>query len=60
MGFLKDIYFNIGGMIFKIDDEVFLVSGSLWNFIVNMLVNLVLKGIFNFVNIEKVLFIELE
>ncbi len=59
-GLLKDTYLNIGGMTFKIDNEVFSASGSLQNLTANMLVNLALKGTLNLANIEKVLPIELE
>lgn len=59
-GLLKDTYLNIGGMTFKIDNEMFSASGSLRNLTANMLVNLALKGTLNLANIEKVLPIELE
>ena len=59
-GLVKDTYVNIGGMTFKIDNEVFSASGNLRNLTANVLVNLALKGTLNLANIEKVLPIELE
>ena len=59
-GLVKNTYFNIGGMTFKIDDEQFSLSGSIKNFTENALVNLVVKGTLNLANIEKVLPVELE
>ncbi|MBW2939056.1 AsmA-like C-terminal region-containing protein [Aureisphaera sp. CAU 1614] len=59
-GLVKDTYLNIGGMTFKIDNEVFSASGNLQNLTANVLVNLALKGTLNLANIEKVLPIELE
>ena len=59
-GLVKDSYFNIGGMTFKIDDELFKLSGSVKNLTENALVNLVIKGTLNLANIEKVLPVELE
>lgn len=59
-GLLKDTYLNIDRMTFKIDDELFNVSGNIKNFTENMLVNLALKGTLNLANIEKVLPIELD
>ncbi len=59
-GLVKDTYLNIGGMTFKIDDELFSLSGSIKNFTENAFVNLVVKGTLNLANIEKVLPVELE
>ncbi|OAB81736.1 AsmA-like C-terminal region-containing protein [Cochleicola gelatinilyticus] len=59
-GLLKDTYLNIGGITFKIDDELFNANGSIRNLTENMLVNLALKGTLNLANIEKVFPIELD
>ncbi len=59
-GLMQDTYLNIGGLTFKIDNEIFNVSGSLKNFTENMLVNLALKGTLNLANIEKVLPVEMD
>ena len=59
-GFLKDTYLNIGGITFKIDEEIFTANGSIRNLTENALVNLALKGTLNLANIEKVLPISLE
>ena len=59
-GLLKDTYLNIAGMTFKIDEELFNLSGNIKDFTNNMLINLALKGTINLANIEKVLPIELD
>jgi hypothetical protein len=59
-GLVRDTYLNIGGMTFKIDDELFKLSGSIKNLTENALINLVVKGTLNLANIEKVLPVELE
>ncbi len=59
-GILEDTYLNIGGMTFKIDNQLFNVNGNIKNFTENMLVDLALKGTLNLANIEKVLPVELE
>jgi hypothetical protein len=59
-GLLKDTYLNIGRMTFKIDDELFNLSGSVKNFTENALINLAIKGTLNLANIEKVLPVELK
>ncbi|PVW17227.1 AsmA family protein [Marixanthomonas spongiae] len=59
-GLMKDTYLNIGGLTFKIDDDVFSANGSIKNLIENALVNLALKGTINLANIEKILPVELE
>ncbi|GHC64180.1 AsmA-like C-terminal region-containing protein [Ulvibacter litoralis] len=59
-GLLKDTYLTIGGLTFKIDDELFNLSGSVRNLTENALVNLALKGTINLANIGKVLPMELE
>ncbi|GEQ87368.1 hypothetical protein ULMS_28760 [Patiriisocius marinistellae] len=59
-GLLQDTYLNIGGLTFKIDDEIFNVNGSIKNFTDNMLVDLALKGTINLANIEKVFPVELD
>ena len=59
-GLLKDTYLNIGRMTFKIDDELFNLSGSIKNVTENALVNLAIKGTLNLANIEKVLPVELK
>lgn len=58
-GLLPDTYLNVGGMTFKIDDEIFNLSGSIKNLTENALINLALNGTLNLANIEKVLPIEL-
>jgi hypothetical protein len=59
-GFMKDTYLNIGGITFKIDNEIFNVSGNVKDFTENMLINLALQGTLNLANINKVLPIEME
>lgn len=59
-GLLKDTYLTIGGLTFKIDNELFSLNGSIYNLIENPLVNLALQGTLNLANIEKVLPMELE
>jgi hypothetical protein len=59
-GLATDTYLNIGGVTFKIDDEIFTASGNLKNFTQNMLVNLALNGTLDLANIEKVLPIDLD
>ncbi|GER60977.1 hypothetical protein ULMA_30850 [Patiriisocius marinus] len=59
-GLLKDTYLNIAGMTFKIDEELFNLSGNIKDFTNNMLINLALKGTINLANIEKVLPVELD
>jgi hypothetical protein len=59
-GLLPDTYLNIGGMTFKIDDEVFNLSGSIRNLTENAIVQLIIKGTLNLANIEKVLPLELD
>lgn len=58
-GLVPDTYLNVGGMTFKIDDEIFNLSGSIKNLTENALVNLALNGTLNLANIEQVLPIEL-
>lgn len=58
-GAAKDTYLDIGGVTFKIDDEIFTASGNLKNFTQNMLVNLALNGTLDLANIDKVLPIDL-
>ncbi len=59
-GLVPDTYLTIGGLTFKIDDEIFNASGSIRNLTQNALINLVLKGSLNLANIERVLPLELE
>lgn len=59
-GLEKDTYLNIGGLTFKIDDEIFSVKGSIRNLTENALVNLEIKGTLDLANVERVLPIELE
>ena len=59
-GLVKDTYLNIGGVTFKIDDELFNMTGSLQNLTENMLVDLALKGTLDLANIEQVFPLELE
>ena len=59
-GLVKDTYLNIGGLTFKIDNEVFSANGSIKNLTENALVNMALKGTINLANIEKIVPIEME
>ena len=59
-GLLKDTYLNIGGLTFKIDDQIFKTSGSIKNLTENALINLAIQGTLDLANIERVLPIELE
>jgi len=59
-GLAADTYLNIGGITFKIDDEMFTANGSIKNITQNAIVNMALKGTLNLANIEKVLPIELD
>ena len=59
-GLMKDTYITIGRMTFKIDDELFNLSGSLKNLTQNAFVSLIAKGTLNLANIEKVLPLELK
>ena len=59
-GLAKDTYLNIGGLTFKIDDEIFNVSGSIRNLTENALINMALKGTLDLANIEQVFPLELD
>jgi len=59
-GLAKDTYINIGGLTFKIDNEVFSAYGSLRNLTENILVNMAIKGSLNLAHIEQVLPVKLE
>ena len=59
-GITRDTYLTLGGITFKIDDEIFTASGTIRNLTENALINLALKGTLNLANIEKVLPIEME
>lgn len=59
-GLLKDTYLDIGGLTFKIDDQIFKTSGSIKNLTQNALINLAIQGTLDLANIERVLPIELE
>lgn len=59
-GITEDTYLTIGGVTFKVDDEIFTANGSIHNLTRNALVNLALKGTLNLANIEQVLPLELE
>lgn len=59
-GLMKDTYVNIGGLTFKIDNEVFSANGSIKNLTENALVNMAFKGTINLANIEKIAPIEME
>ncbi len=59
-GLIKDTYLNIGGLTFRIDDELFTANGNIRNITANALVDLAVKGTLNLANIEKVLPLELE
>jgi len=59
-GLAKDTYLNIGGLTFKIDDEIFSANGSIRNLTQNAIVNMALKGTLDLANIEQVMPLELE
>ncbi len=59
-GLIKDTYLNIGGLTFRIDDELFTANGNIRNITANVLVDMAVKGTLNLANIEKVLPLELE
>ena len=59
-GLMADTYLNIGGLTFKIDDEVFNASGSIKNLTKNAIINLALQGTLDLANIERVLPIDLD
>lgn len=59
-GYMKDTYLTIGGVTFKIDDQLFNASVSIKNFTENMLVNLALNGTLNLANITKVFPVEMD
>ncbi|MCH2491104.1 MAG: AsmA family protein [Flavobacteriales bacterium] len=59
-GLMKDTYLNIGGVSFRIDDQLFTANGSIRNLTENALVALGLEGTINLANIEQVLPIEME
>lgn len=59
-GLMKDTYLNIGGVSFRIDDQLFTANGSIRNLTENAVVALALEGTINLANIEQVLPIEME
>ena len=59
-GLAKDTYINIGGLTFKIDDEIFSANGSIRNLTQNAIVNMALKGTLDLAKIEQVMPLELE
>jgi hypothetical protein len=59
-GLVEDTYLNIGGLTFKIDNEIFSANGSIRNLTKNAIVNMALKGTLNLAKIEQVLPLELE
>ncbi len=59
-GLVKDTFLQIGGVTFKIDDELFNASGSIRNLTENALVNLALKGTLDLSKVDQVLPLELE
>ncbi len=59
-GLVKDTYLNIGGLSFRIDDELFTTNGSIRNLTENALVDLAIKGTLDLAKIEKVLPLEME
>ncbi len=59
-GRVEDTYINIGGLTFKIDNEIFTANGSIKNLTKNALVNMAFKGTLNLANIEQVLPVELD
>ncbi|MEL6810094.1 MAG: AsmA-like C-terminal region-containing protein [Bacteroidota bacterium] len=59
-GLVQDTYLYIGGLTFKIDDELFNASGSIRNLTQNALVNMALKGTLDLSKVEQVLPLELD
>ena len=59
-GLMADTYLNIGGLTFKIDDEVFNASGSIKNLTKNAIINLALQGTLDLANIGRVLPIDMD
>ncbi len=59
-GLVEDTYVNIGGLTFKIDDEIFSANGSIRNLTRNALVNMALKGTLDLAKIEQVMPLELD
>lgn len=59
-GLVEDTYLTIGGLTFKIDDEIFSANGSIHNLTKNAIVNMALKGTLDLANIQKVMPIELK
>lgn len=59
-GLVEDTYLNIGGLTFKIDDEVFSANGSIRNLTRNAIVNMAMKGTLDLAKIDQVMPIELE
>lgn len=59
-GLAEDTYLNIGGLTFKIDDEIFSANGSIRNLTKNALVNMAMKGTLDLSKIDQVLPVELD
>ena len=59
-GLVQDTYLSVGGLTFKIDDEIFTASGLIKNLSQNALVDLAIKGTLDLANIERVLPVELD
>jgi hypothetical protein len=59
-GLVADTYLTIGRMTFKIDEEIFNLSGTIKNLTENALVQLALKGTLNLAHIEQVLPLDME
>lgn len=59
-GIADDTYLNIGGVTFKIDEELFNASGSIKNLTKNALINLAIKGTLDLAKIDQVLPLDLE
>jgi len=59
-GIAEDTYLNIGGLTFKIDNEIFSANGSIRNLTKNALVNMAMKGTLDLSKIDQVLPVELD
>ncbi|NNM22935.1 MAG: AsmA family protein [Flavobacteriaceae bacterium] len=59
-GIAEDTYLTIGGLTFRIDDEIFKANGSIRNLTGNALVNMAINGTLDLAKIEQVLPIELD
>lgn len=59
-GLAKDTYVQLGGISFKIDEELFTANGSIKHITTNALINLALKGTLDLAKIDQVWPLDLE